>query len=417
MSVPGPSTVPVNAVYRDEVVTQDCGQPVADFQFPQPVRLTPAASGYLDAARAIAAIAVMMGHLRGLYFVEYGSVKAASPIVKALYGFTGFGHQAVMVFFVLSGLFISSSVLRKLGGNAWSWSDYAVDRGTRLWVVLIPGLVLGLLWDSLGIRFLNQDGIYSNPLTPFGDHIPVTTLAPAVFIGNLFFLQTRFTQVFGSNGPLWSLFNEFWYYVLFPALLALFFRVRRRAIAPAVGYLLLVVFTCWILGSQLSGFVVWLAGFGVALSARHLRFSARAHLIRRLYVGVTGAIFGISLLGARAGNPWFGSDTAVGLSCALLLHGILQLQVSIRGAGLHLAKTFAGFSFSLYVLHFPLLFLVRAKWLPRLRWQPDLLHLMYGACVCGGVLLYAYAVAKITESNTATVRAWVRKSIGLGEEA
>lgn len=43
-------------------------------------------------------------------------------------------------------------------------------------------------------------------------------LAPAVLLGNLLFLQTKITQEFGSNGPLWSLFSEFWYYVLVPRL-------------------------------------------------------------------------------------------------------------------------------------------------------------------------------------------------------
>ena len=89
--------------------------------------------------------------------------------------------------------------------------------------------------------------------------------------------------------------------------------------------------------------------------------------------------------------------------------GMLQLPLSLPEAGLTIAKACAGFSFSLYVLHFPLLLLIRAKFLPTLRWQPDLRHLLYGASICAGVLLYAYAIARMTEGNTAAVRAWIRR--------
>src|SRR5260370_15519199 len=231
--------------------------------FPRPVRLTPATSGCLDAIRALAALAVMFGHCRGLYFVDYGHIEPgnATSFVKAIYAITGFGHQAVMVFFVLSGLFISSSILRNHGKQTWSWRDYVIDRGTRLYIVLIPGLLLGLVWDFVGIKFFNSSGIYSAPIASFGDHVPIQTLTSATFIGNALFLQTRFTPVFGSNGPLWSLFNEFWYYILFPAVIATIIAARRPAIRVTLGDLLLVAFTIWLLGSQFLGFLVWLAGF------------------------------------------------------------------------------------------------------------------------------------------------------------
>jgi len=32
---------------------------------------------------------------------------------------------------------------------------------------------------------------------------------------NLGFVQTVSVPVYGTNGPLWSLANEFWYYVMF----------------------------------------------------------------------------------------------------------------------------------------------------------------------------------------------------------
>lgn len=48
------------------------------------------------------------------------------------------GYQAVMVFFVLSGYFISATIMKSIIENKWSWSDYLLKRITRLWVVCSP---------------------------------------------------------------------------------------------------------------------------------------------------------------------------------------------------------------------------------------------------------------------------------------
>jgi peptidoglycan/LPS O-acetylase OafA/YrhL len=386
----------------------------AAISLPQPVRITPIASAYLDSARALAAFAVMFGHVRGLYFTDFRSIQPAlaTPAVKFLWLVTGFGHQSVMVFFVLSGFFIASSVLRKLGNGAWQWRTYAIDRGTRLYAVLIPGLLLGLVWDALGIAYFNATGTYSSPLIPFGNSIVVDALRPINFIGNLFFLQTRFTPVFGSNGPLWSLYNEFWYYVLFPALLLLIVSVARRSIRTVLLYGFIVLVTIWILGAQLSGFAVWMLGCAVALTARYVRFPSSRHWYARLYSSLSAALFVSSLLAARQGSRWLGSDFVVGLSFALLLHGVVQIG-DVRGHfGIGLAKTFAGFSYSLYVLHFPLLLLIRSAWLGSSRWQPDTIHLAYSFCVSVAVLFYAFGVAQVTEMKTPTIRAWVLARVG-----
>jgi peptidoglycan/LPS O-acetylase OafA/YrhL len=268
--------------------------------------------------------------------------------------------------------------------------------------------LLGALWDLAGIHFFNNSGIYSAPLPPFGDSVPAQQLNLSTLFGNLLFLQTRFTTVFGSNGPLWSLYNEAWYYVLFPLLMAMILSAKRRSISSVV-YAGLATFAAWVLGGALSGFVVWLAGGSIALTARYFRFSASRRWVAGLYVVFAAALVAICLLAARAYRGWLGSDLPLGLSFALLTHGIVQLSLPLSTFGLRLAKTFAGFSYSLYVLHFPLLMFIRAKWLPTYRWQPDAMHLLRGAGIATGVILYSFTVAFITERKTAVVRSWVRR--------
>jgi peptidoglycan/LPS O-acetylase OafA/YrhL len=264
------------------------------------------------------------------------------------------------------------------------------------------------MWDLVGVHFFNHSGIYSAPLVAFGDGIPAQRLNMSSFFGSLFFLQTRFTTVLGSNGPLWSLFNEFWYYVLFPVLIAVIMSAKYRSLTVFM-YLGMAVFVVWVLGGALSGFVVWLAGGSVALTSRYFRFAGTRGWAVVLYTVCAAALAGTCLLAARAHRGWLGSDLAVGLSFALLTHGLLQLRVPLGMTGLRLAKTFAGFSYSLYVLHFPFLLLIRAKWLPLFRWQPDLIHLLRGAGIAAGVLVYAFVIAHFTEHKTSVVRTWVRR--------
>jgi peptidoglycan/LPS O-acetylase OafA/YrhL len=375
----------------------------------QRLALAPVPSAYLNAVRGGAALVVLFEHWREMFFIDQGHVEAShlTFFVKVLYALSGFGHQAVMVFFVLSGFFISSSILRNLGAGTWSWRDYGIDRAVRLYVVLIPALLLGLFWDTLGLRLFNSGGIYSGVLHPFGHLIPRETLNWTSFLGNAFFLQTRFTPSFGSNVPLWSLSIEFWYYLLFPALVCLILAARRRATAAALCHLILAAAALWVLADWALGFLVWLSGCAIALSPRRQSPSSGVRVV--VYCLCTGALFGICLLRARSGGSWLGSDLAVGLSFASVLHGLLQLQLPIGELGMNIAKAMAGFSYSLYVLHFPLLLFVRASWLGGSHWQPDGVHLACGFVIGVVIILYAYAISYLTERNTAAVRNWVHE--------
>jgi peptidoglycan/LPS O-acetylase OafA/YrhL len=375
--------------------------------------LTASGSAHLDLIRAAAAWAVMWGHLRGLFFVDYPQVVGRSGWLGAIYFLTGFGHQAVMVFFVLSGFFISSAIFKRHDTRTWSWRDYAVDRTSRLYVVLIPGLLFGALWDTIGSHRLAETGLYTRPLLNLGYAVARDGLNVRDFFGNLFFLQTIVCRTFGSNAPLWSLANEFWYYVLFPlglaAGLAWAGRFWRRGIVLTMLTLGVAIFVG---PGMLVEFLIWLAGCVLAVAYLRLKVSSKAWLIGYLVVSLT--VLGVSLTAVRTGIPdrRFGSDLIVGSAFALLLFGVLQ--IGLRTAHLGYARFThwcAGFSYSLYVLHFPLLLLLRARLAPRQRWQPDGAHLLLGVLLGAVVLAFAWLVSLVTESNTHVVRNWMKKTI------
>jgi peptidoglycan/LPS O-acetylase OafA/YrhL len=375
----------------------------------RPRPLSGAASANLDVIRATAAWAVMWGHLRVLFFARFSDLKHPDWWVKPLYFLTGFGHQAVVVFFVLSGFLISSSVFKSYAAGTWSWRDYAVNRSVRLYIVLIPGLLLGSFWDLTGSSLFAPTGLYSHPLSDLGPDIAQNNLTAGNFIGNLLFLQNIVCRTFGSNGPLWSLANEFWYYALFPLSFFALGAFFKRAIWQGIVLMLFAVSVAVFLGPQkLIGFLIWLAGCVLVIFHARLRIQALARLIP--YALISFFVFSACLVAARTGRfGVLGNDLAVGLAFTLFLFSVLQMDIGTRHGGQ--ARTFADFSYSLYVLHFPLLLFIRAWAAPPLGWQPNTAHVILGAIIGMVVLGFAWMVSLVTEKRTRAVQQWFRGKI------
>ena len=378
----------------------------------EPRKLSASASAHLDMIRSVAAWAVMWGHLRTLFFVDFQHAQRPGWLLGVLYFFTGFGHQAVMVFFVLSGFLISATVIKSHLSGTWSWREYAINRSTRLYVVLIPGLLLGLFWDLAGSALSASTGVYTHPLSDLGPSVPLSNLNVGNFFGNLLFLQTIICPPFGSNTPLWSLANEFWYYALFPAALSAllaFFRKDMRVAAP-----LSIVAACLaaFLGpDKLIGFLVWMSGCALVYGCS--KFQLQTKITVFLCLLLSAIILFACLSAARTSfASMLGSDLAVGIAFTLFLFGILQLELGARSRHyLGVAHRFAGFSYSLYVLHFPLLLFLRAWAVPSQRWQPDGVHLLFGSLIGVVVLFFAWSVSLFTENKTRVARDWVRKRL------
>jgi peptidoglycan/LPS O-acetylase OafA/YrhL len=381
-----------------------------------PRALSPAVSAHLDVIRSAAAWAVMWGHLRAFFFIDFPDIAHPSLFLKILYFATGFGHQAVMVFFVLSGFLISSSIFRSLAAGTWTWAGYALSRATRLYVVLVPGLLLGAFWDFTGRAFFNSTGLYTSPLTSFGGGVVQSDLTGRNFAGTLFYLQTILCRPFGSNGPLWSIANEFWYYVLFPISLFAWHRWASKRWMSAIALTAFTLAVAAFLGPEkLLGFVIWLVG--VAVLFLWSRTTITGKVSRAALLLCTSILFAACLAAARNGKiaPQI-SDLVVGFAFSAFLFGILQLDFWLPrdGAYLRNARLFAGFSYTLYVLHFPLLLFLRAVITPGFRWQPNAIHLLYGTGIGAAVLTFCWAVARFTEHRTGEARRTLAKALRLG---
>ena len=346
----------------------------------------------------------MIGHVRGLFFVDYPNLANPSPLNQVLYAITGFGHQAVMVFFVLSGYFIGTSVCESLDGRRWSWRVYLVNRLTRLQLVLLPALILGFVWDRIGMRLPQAASFYYGGLYKYySPSVALRSTLPA-FFGNLFFLQSVVSPVFGSNGPLWSLSYEFWYYILFPVLMiaaASWAGVRSRLL-----YLGLALVLFWFVGTQISlYFLIWLMGVLIG-RVRHLSWprTPRAMAFASVVAGLPLAVV-LAWVRVHPGASEMMTDFTIGLCFSLWIYVLLQIsREDVSQAYAKSAKTLAGFSYTLYLTHFPVLLLLRGVLDPRGNWQPDRWHLICALVITLLVLGYAYLVAEFTEARMGVVR-------------
>jgi peptidoglycan/LPS O-acetylase OafA/YrhL len=366
------------------------------------------ASVILDAIRGLAALIVCVEHWRNLLFVDYRQLLHHKLALLVPYVVTDAGHQAVIIFFVLSGYLISGSIFRAIQNGQWSWERYMTHRLVLLWLVLVPALVLGLLWDSLGVALNRSPALYAglvaNHLTTGVAH----TLNAPCFFGNLFFLQTIVTPAFGSNGALWSLANEFWYYLLFPLALCasrkeykpltrLCFAGLFVGCALFVGKTILLYFPIWLLGVLL-----W------ALPSVRLSSAVRY---------IAAGIYAITFF-ALTKLPWVGritSDYVLAVLTFLMIWMMFSASERAReGRCERLARNSASMSYTLYLVHTPILMLLVSILAGDGRWHPGLVSISLALAVLLVTLVYAWAVAACTEFRTDPVRRWIENRLSFG---
>lgn len=376
----------------------------------RPVRAD-AFSAWLDVIRWVAASIVMVNHVGEQMLVGLSEL---SPGLRTLphYGFSfvsGFAHYAVIVFFVLSGYLVGGSYCAAQARGRPDLGSYALKRLSRLWVVLLPTLLFTYVATQLG-----------------------TSLAPAAYgakqldalsagdlVCNALFLQNVLCPRFGGNDSLWSLFNEFWYYVAFPLTVAAF-AAERKAVRLgsllALG-MLFVVFTA--MQQSFARFapyyVLWLGGVAVAYAPKPHRF---------LSVGVSLALFAVFIvavrmtLGPSLAHGRSLASYAVDFSTMVLLVNLLVAMAhseQLVGPPLKaLHKTLSGFSYTLYCVNFPAVVLysavVDAITDRGVRMVPT--GASDWALVGAGLVFvygFAYVFSLAFESRTDAVRAFVQR--------
>ncbi len=369
-------------------------------------------SVHLDALRGFAAFAVLLNHMRDALFVDYGAIARHNPLTASAYLVASMGNQAVIVFFVLSGYLVGGSVLRSVRAGSWSWKAYLLARLSRLYVVLIPALLLGGALDWLGMHMAGTEAVYNGNSGMHALMINVhSTLTWPVLAANGLFLQTiklpgigRYPlPTFGSNVALWSLSYEFWYYLAFPVLVLLLGKSRSWPMR-AISCLGLLAWG-WFVGPKivLLG-LTWLMG---ALIAFLPAFPARRPWTRGLAIALALALFGAGLVQSKLLDS-LPADLVLGLAVTAMIWVTLHCaKATLPAFYVHGARRAAHSSYTLYLVHLPMLIFLKATLhLPRA--YPGWHVYLVAAGVLAAILLYAQLVYEAFEKNTDRVRRWIR---------
>lgn len=377
--------------------------------------MSPAVSRFLDQSRWIAALLVVYGHLARLCVGDQPQVASGNVVAWLLVQASCFGHAAVMVFFVMSGYLVGGPIWDRLTAGTFDLRIYLINRLARLYPVLFVGVSVGAFLDLLAMRYWDTGGVYTPGV---GIWYPVKETISWTIAGiNLIFCQTILGPTIGSNSPLWSLANEWWYYILWPLIVMVVAGTdRSRKILAGMTVVTLLVF---LPRSLLIYAMVWI--LGAWLPKITLRPPVPAKALVVFFIVVAVLLPSLSL-GERL-QPWlhFGLLAhaipdlllAVAFSLVILAHQrtvLSETSVPVSVTSIH--RFLADFSYSLYVIHLPIglaALAAMAGWLGlTLPLKPESLSTWGFVFV---LILAAYVAALgvwfVAERHSARLRAWL----------
>jgi peptidoglycan/LPS O-acetylase OafA/YrhL len=326
-----------------------------------------------------------------LLLVGIDRVENPTILVKTIYFFTGLQHEAVVVFFVISGFLIGGRVWDAVSVGKFEFTAYFISRFSRIYIVYLPSLLLVTVLNVVGYDFLSETRFYAErPLFPSGvssgwsiDQIPCHLLG----------VQGVMCTPWGANPPLWSLGFEWVLYLTAPAI---FYAALARSSRISLAVILLVMCDHEIV----YWFLIWFAGtVAYVLSDRYS--SGRV-------VGLAGVALSLAALVASRMKivPATETDIAVAIGVAAAFSCRWLVTAQIRSS---IIQRCARFSYSLYLIHLPVCLFFGAMLEGFAGWshelvQPDAIGLGAFALIIAGGLLSAWLFAMATEDHTDTLK-------------
>jgi peptidoglycan/LPS O-acetylase OafA/YrhL len=326
---------------------------------------------FLDGCRGLAAFYVVVGHARYLltagyrdgfiqHAADYGYFNTACFYFLALFRY---GQEAVLFFFVLSGFVIHYRQAKGLASSPTfhlDWKQYFWRRARRLYPPLILAIIATWFLDYAGMRLgwpiysgQTQSIQINQNLHPVHD--------PLTLLGNLAFLMRCYVPVWGSDGPLWSLHYEWWFYMFYP----LFFLLTRKSWAMATLLMIALYALAHIhlpdwtkLFTHIFAMMIiwWMGALLADMHARRIRVPMKflAAMILLLPLGMVAEPLG------RGHLPDLFLSNVRLLALGAGFTGVIAAGFFLQSRGIRLTylnrlKWLGEMSYTLYVLHFPIL--------------------------------------------------------------
>ena len=303
--------------------------------------------GSLDGLRGLAAGIVLIHHASLIaepWLDPAGwAVLTQSPL-KLLIA----GSEAVMVFFVLSGLVVALPALRP----GFSWARYFPARLFRLYVPVIA---------ALGAAALLVKVVPRDASTMPDDSWMQDAQATSVSAGDVLSQMTLLRADYPIDNVLWSLRWELFFSLLLPLYVWVALRVRRFAVPVGVLTVVLMFAGRASGNSALAYLPVFLLGTLIAVRYPDLRGLADGPRARRALPWLA-AVAGTMLIASWLARPLTAGTIAADVLWALAGAGAALLVIlaviwprAERALGTRPMQWLGRISFSLYLVHAPIL--------------------------------------------------------------
>lgn len=333
---------------------------------------------YLDFLRLLASFIVFTGHARGFLL----------PSIDL--GPFSWGREAVAVFFVLSGFVISHVVSCKEA----DWRTYLAARLARIYPVAILAIIVTTLCDGLGKIF--QADYYNELPHMFGGfYQPIDFTAFLSYIS--FTNQLWFHHaVYGTNEPYWSLGFEVQYYIFF--LIFSFTKGNYRLINLALwsvvcGPKILMYLPLWLFGVLTYKIVSQNSIKTWKTALITMAFSVVIFAVNKHYISwrVTNMYNTFNLKQELWNIVYF---TSIGISIVINLLAFSYILKRLKSIPKFIQKSIkwlAGGSFTLYLVHQPILVLISSFF------PPEEANLLQRLATIFSAIILCYLLAECAE--------------------
>jgi len=341
---------------------------------------------HVEGLRGVAALYVFLFHIWQLAIQN-----TATGTLLGWFAFTPFmqyGHFAVVAFIVISGYCLALPVALR-PDMRFDAKTFFLRRARRLMPAYVPVVLLSVL-PFCAVALLQGRAI----------NVPHVVLAVALHLGlihNLSFATTEYL-----NGPLWSIALEAQIYVVFALLLIPVW--RRFGLAAQLGLALVLGLVPHFMLHSLDWTSPWLCGL-FAMGVVAAAFTARASSMPKLpwkVLAVLAGVVAIALIapfsdGVTPDGALWPMDVALGAAVALFF------VAAVHDDRIPLARFLASrtvvllgtFSYSLYLIHAPLVDLTSAI-LHRVH-AGTLASAIVWSALIPAVLLLAYGFYRVFE--------------------
>lgn len=338
---------------------------------------------WLDVLRFMAAFFVVLSHVRNDVFQSFSELSSSGLLEKIFFLLTRLGHEAVLVFFVLSGFLVGGRLSKAVINKKTNFHGWIIDRVVRIWLPLIPAVIITYIlspnmniFQGIGIFFGLNDVIFVTPLI---------------------------------NSPLWSLAYEIWFYLFGFALALLLSKKGRSPLAW------IILFLCFLVFQELSPhyLLCWLIGayFYIKPTKPSPIFLTLIFTILVFCLGVLQLTKnqGYLIKGLNLKDLRFIFEIIFSVCIGYLLPILKQLP-SIRIS--QVIGPLSNFSYTLYVVHYPLLKIVSLNFVQKSSIVDGKSILIFISLVL--ILnIASFFIYKLFEFHTLNVKKFIKKKLSI----